>query len=297
MYDIQLCFICRPSDSTVSEDAVIEHRTVATKLLAVRRSNHSARSQPHSARSRPLVELAALVITFPKRTSIYHHGLRPIPIICATFPNPLVSLLVTLFNRTPGWTLSCRRRMSWTPCTWRTSRSGPPAMRWSRSSPAWKRSMRISTLTTRKGSPDAQQCLVLLWCCGLHPDPHKDIFLNADPDPGTQFFFFYFFRLQVQTKIFLIILRVTMTALMLLTNEKRVGLKVASFDSPCFKLFKLTISTNLFSLVNSFFFFKSLNKACGAVKYTFTTLHELELKIEKISDIVYGTYKVPNRFI
>jgi hypothetical protein len=30
MYDIQHCFICRPSDSTVSEDAEIEPRTVAT---------------------------------------------------------------------------------------------------------------------------------------------------------------------------------------------------------------------------------------------------------------------------
>ncbi len=41
MYDIQHCCISRPVDSTVSEDAGIEPRTVA---LAVRRSNHSARS-------------------------------------------------------------------------------------------------------------------------------------------------------------------------------------------------------------------------------------------------------------
>ncbi len=46
MYDIQHCFICRPSDSTVSEDAGIEPRTVATTALAVGRSNHSARSHP-----------------------------------------------------------------------------------------------------------------------------------------------------------------------------------------------------------------------------------------------------------
>jgi hypothetical protein len=45
-YDIQDCFICRPSDSTVSEDAVIEARAVGTTALAVRRSNHSARSHP-----------------------------------------------------------------------------------------------------------------------------------------------------------------------------------------------------------------------------------------------------------
>ncbi len=41
---IQQCFICRPSDSTVSEDAGIELRTGTTLALAVGRSNHSARS-------------------------------------------------------------------------------------------------------------------------------------------------------------------------------------------------------------------------------------------------------------
>ncbi len=54
MYCIQHCFICRPSDSTVSEDAGIEPRTVATSALAVRLSNHLARSHPHLARSHPL---------------------------------------------------------------------------------------------------------------------------------------------------------------------------------------------------------------------------------------------------
>jgi hypothetical protein len=34
-YCIQHCFICRPSDSTLSEDAEIEPRTVATSALAV----------------------------------------------------------------------------------------------------------------------------------------------------------------------------------------------------------------------------------------------------------------------
>jgi hypothetical protein len=42
------CFICRPSDSTVSEDAGIEPRTVATTALTIRRSNHSARSHAQS---------------------------------------------------------------------------------------------------------------------------------------------------------------------------------------------------------------------------------------------------------
>ena len=46
MYFIKHWFICRPSDSTVSEDAEIEPRTVATSALAVRSSNHSAKSHP-----------------------------------------------------------------------------------------------------------------------------------------------------------------------------------------------------------------------------------------------------------
>jgi hypothetical protein len=42
-YFIHYCFICRPSDSTVSEEAGIEPRTVATMPLAVRSSDHLAR--------------------------------------------------------------------------------------------------------------------------------------------------------------------------------------------------------------------------------------------------------------
>ncbi len=41
MYFIQHCFICHLSDFTMSEDAGIEPKTVATLALAVRRSNHS----------------------------------------------------------------------------------------------------------------------------------------------------------------------------------------------------------------------------------------------------------------
>ncbi len=40
LYCFQHCFICRPSDSTVSEDTGIEPRTVAPSALAVRRSNN-----------------------------------------------------------------------------------------------------------------------------------------------------------------------------------------------------------------------------------------------------------------
>ncbi len=47
MYDIQHCFIYRPSDSTLSEDAGIEPGTVATTALTVRRSDHSVRSHTH----------------------------------------------------------------------------------------------------------------------------------------------------------------------------------------------------------------------------------------------------------
>jgi hypothetical protein len=38
LYFIQHCSICRPSDYTVSEDAGIEPRTVASSALAVRRN-------------------------------------------------------------------------------------------------------------------------------------------------------------------------------------------------------------------------------------------------------------------
>ncbi len=44
LYSIQHYFICRHSDSTVSEDDGIKLRTVATSALAVVRSNHKARS-------------------------------------------------------------------------------------------------------------------------------------------------------------------------------------------------------------------------------------------------------------
>jgi hypothetical protein len=46
MYVISHCFIWRPSDSTMSEDAGIEPRTVADSALAARCSNHSPRLHP-----------------------------------------------------------------------------------------------------------------------------------------------------------------------------------------------------------------------------------------------------------
>ncbi len=66
MYFIQHCFICRPSDFTVSEDAgsnpgLLRLRHWQPDALTTRRSHpqsarshpHSARSHPHSARSHP----------------------------------------------------------------------------------------------------------------------------------------------------------------------------------------------------------------------------------------------------
>ncbi len=46
MYDIQHGFFCRPSDSTVSEDAGIEPRTVSITMLAVRRTARTAKPRP-----------------------------------------------------------------------------------------------------------------------------------------------------------------------------------------------------------------------------------------------------------
>jgi hypothetical protein len=51
MYFIQHCFIFHPSDSTVSEDAGIEPRTVAKWHWQSDGSNHLARSQQRSASS------------------------------------------------------------------------------------------------------------------------------------------------------------------------------------------------------------------------------------------------------
>jgi hypothetical protein len=56
---VQHCLICRLSDSTVSKDAGIEPRTIATTALAGRRSNHSDRSYTLSARSHLTVYLTS----------------------------------------------------------------------------------------------------------------------------------------------------------------------------------------------------------------------------------------------
>ncbi len=74
MYFIQHCFICRPSDSTVSEDARNKPRTVATLEFA-RRSNHSARSHPSrlwisSTKPVPTVQECTLSLLYSTECSL-----------------------------------------------------------------------------------------------------------------------------------------------------------------------------------------------------------------------------------
>jgi len=57
MYVIPHCFICRRSDSIVSEDDGIEPRTIVTLSLTVRRSNYSVRSHPHFIYIYPKVKI------------------------------------------------------------------------------------------------------------------------------------------------------------------------------------------------------------------------------------------------
>jgi hypothetical protein len=64
IYLIHHCFICRLSDLTVSEDAGIEPRTVATLALAVRdlSYNHSARSRTFAVKAKTLPQLFDCVL-------------------------------------------------------------------------------------------------------------------------------------------------------------------------------------------------------------------------------------------
>jgi hypothetical protein len=84
MYIIQRYFICRPSDSAVSEDARIEPKIVTSLALTSRRSNHSARSHTHSARSHPL--------------SARSHPLSARSHPLSARSHPLEVVLVTLFS-------------------------------------------------------------------------------------------------------------------------------------------------------------------------------------------------------
>ncbi len=79
MYVIQQCFFCLPSDSTVSEDAGIETRTVATLALTARRSNHLARS--HLRRTNALLVDKTNIIMFPDYGKFFTRTY----LICAAF--------------------------------------------------------------------------------------------------------------------------------------------------------------------------------------------------------------------
>ncbi len=80
-YFIKHCFVCRPSDYIVPEDAGIETRTVSTSALAVRRSNHSARSRPRSAKSRhirlDLVHIRLVLVNIRLDLVQYYHYYLP----------------------------------------------------------------------------------------------------------------------------------------------------------------------------------------------------------------------------
>jgi hypothetical protein len=70
MYFIIHCFVCRPSDSIVSEDAGIELRTFATLAFAVRRSNHSASSHP-SYRINKIGLITVLIMSLTRQKGHY----------------------------------------------------------------------------------------------------------------------------------------------------------------------------------------------------------------------------------
>jgi hypothetical protein len=64
---IQHCFICWPSDSTVSEDAGIEPSDVATLALTARRSNQSAIPHPRTNIAIGLTEIYLIKNVFVSR--------------------------------------------------------------------------------------------------------------------------------------------------------------------------------------------------------------------------------------
>ncbi len=94
MYNIQHCFICHPSDSTVSEDAGIEPRTVATTALAVRRSNHSDRSHPllgqiSSTLGQISSTLGQISSTLGQIIQEIHYPTRPMPLKYESFADEI----------------------------------------------------------------------------------------------------------------------------------------------------------------------------------------------------------------
>ncbi len=72
IFVIQHCFICRPSDSTVSDDDGIEPRTVATLALIARRSTLSKNVNNFPVPSRDVTNgdytLAGNILIIPRQT-------------------------------------------------------------------------------------------------------------------------------------------------------------------------------------------------------------------------------------
>jgi len=62
MFVVQHCLICHPSDSTLSEDAGIETRDVATLALVVRSSDHCAIYIIHNSRQDRIMSLSRAIV-------------------------------------------------------------------------------------------------------------------------------------------------------------------------------------------------------------------------------------------
>ncbi len=142
MYDIQHCFICRSSDSTVSKDAGIEPRTVASTALAVRRSNHSARSHPPSARSHPLYPS---IYVSSKLSTLFTKRAEKLRVSRAMMPT--YARLTLYCNVKPGGTTLHLSISKHVPGTWacRPAWSRRPRLRWSRCSCWWASSSASTT--------------------------------------------------------------------------------------------------------------------------------------------------------
>jgi hypothetical protein len=115
MYFIQHCLICRPSDSTVSTDAGIEPRTVATSALAVREAlitrlhldRNSATSHPHSATSHPQLGY----ISSTTRLHLVHHSATSLPHSATSHPHSATSLPHSATSHPPLGYISSTTRL------------------------------------------------------------------------------------------------------------------------------------------------------------------------------------------
>ncbi len=102
-YFIQHCFICRPSDFTLPEDAGIEPRTISTSALAFRRSNLSAKSHPHlfpfqSCLLIPLRESATLRESIRKDAQLWSPSRETFLVIKSHRQNFYLTFISTRFS-------------------------------------------------------------------------------------------------------------------------------------------------------------------------------------------------------